>query len=1232
MPDPGSQLSLAQEPADAGEEVPLAEVLGAVDQLDPADPDWIELQWFAADSLHDRFLETGSPSDLDEAIRRGRLVTEAQGEASAAHLHDLALMLWDRVELGGRSDDLAEYVRLLETALALLADEPSDDLELRAKCQANLASGLMSGSRYDAADADRQRAVDLWRAAWVSEALDEDVRAGVAGNIAQALARPEATEEELRDAVGYGRLAAAAPIDDPEEAAQNMFALAAALSSLHDMVDDEGVLEEAVALVREGLRLLGDGHPDAPGYTANLVALLRQSARETGGRSVLDEALALARSAIDRTTDVDPDRVLILTTAGAAISEAAAQTDDARILLEALDCYRRAISLAGTGSIEQAVALINLSATCRDANERLDDPQLIEEAIQAGRKALAIAEPPGLHRAAALTALGNALRDRFVMSGDLADLDEALDGAEEALRLTPERHPEWAARLTNLAVLLSDEYAERADRRHLDRAIFLYRDALLAGERVAVRVPERLNDLSLALRDRHKDGAVRDDLDEAIALGTRALEATGKGRLQRAGYANNLGNALAERHDLDGDASDLDAAIELFTEAASDAAGRIFEASGYFTNLGLALATRARARGSLQDADEALTYLARSVDLLPLAHPDRAHRLANLADVFRQRSIMLEAAGHLSAAISDAEAAVTTAEDGVKAAASSDARLLPALSNLAQALRWKRDLTPGSVDTAAILEVQRRAALLGHITPAEKFGQSGRWAQDAETAGQADEALDAYGRAVGLTTEVAWIGLSISERLGLLREMGEVLSRAVAFAARHGRAWDALAWADHVRSVLWRQGLQARVVGRDVGNGPVFQSLGWQDHAHDAPSSSGREGRRRVAHQQRDALREAVPDTGEYRSLQVPGVVVLLVPDEQASLALVVRTGKEPSIVALPNAKRAELLARVKALREASEAFAAGADTVLDELAARHAVFDCLDWLWDAVAAPVLGELLQDPLERPHVWWSPVGEFALLPVHAAGHHPRRGAHVATRRGEPWTVHDLVESSYLPTIMTPRSQATAAQPGTGRLLYVSTDADAGDLEHLSDERQAVIDSLHRIGVVQLVDERATVAALRAELPSSRYLHIAGHGAAPESDALQAGFWLTDGIFTLRDLAACEVRDGALAVLLTCDSATGDAQSPNEALHAAGAAHLAGFPDVVASVLPVRDSSSVELVRGLYQALDAEPAAVATNVPAALYATVNKLRLNPVTGPDPLAWVPYAHFSAGFPSVE
>lgn len=1214
---------------DEGKEVAFEDVLAAADGLSSDDPDWIDLQWYVADTLHDRFLDHGDWSDLDEAIRRGRLVVAAQEPASPAHLHDLALMLWDRVEAGPSAADLGEYVDLLSRALALIG-AGEEDPELKAKCQANLATGLMSRQRYEASDPDRDRAVSLWESALGSGTLDDDVQAGVAANLAQALSWSGAAEDDLRRAVEWGRRAVATPLSDPEEAAHNEFALATVLANLHDVAEDDGLLEEAINQVRSGLAHLGPTHPDTPGYTANLIGLLRQLTREADDDAPLDEAIALTRQAIGQTTDADVDRVLILTTGAAALSESAARRDDVVLLQEALGLYRLAIDLAPGGSLEQGVALVNLVSTCRDGNERLDAPELIEEGIEAGRRALAIFATPGLHRAAALTALSNTLRDHFVLTGGLADLDEAITLAEEALGMTPRSHPERAARATNLAVVLSDDFTERADRGQLDRAIALYREALGAAERVGARIPERLNDLALALRDRHKDSGSQDDLDEAVRLAEDTVSASRRGLLTWAGYANNLGNALAERYELAGDPADLDRAVELFESALADARGRAFESSGYATNLGLAFAARALLTGSMSDMDQALLRLAGSVDVLPPDYPDRAHRLSNLADGYRQRSIMMDNAGHPDLAHADAVAAVDIAHDAVGLAGSSDARLLPALSNLALALRWQRQLAPTSVAIEDILQVQRRAALLNDITPAEKFGQSGRWARDAEEAGVGAEAMQAYARAVSLTTEVAWIGLGAYERLTLLQEMNEVLSRAVAFAATADEPWLAVVWADHVRSVLWRQDLSVTALGRSRGDTELVALSGLRsvESVDEAPDEHRREKRRRRAHAEREMLQLPMATPSDYMSADLPGVVVLLASAGEASLAIVLRNRRPPKVITLPGAPEREVTAWVQTLRDASTAFdRAEPGNLSRELAARHATFDCLDWLWQHVADPILREICTEPGPRQHVWWSPVGDFALLPIHAAGRHPRKSTQFARRSSIPLAVQDLVFSSYLPTVLFPRPARTDSESGASHLLYVAPDASANGLEHLEHERAAVRATLRGIEVVELVDAEATIEAVRSAIPRCRYLHVAGHGSVAPGASFESGFQVTDGLFTLRDLADCDARSGVLAVLLTCDSAAGDVQSPNEALHAAGAAHQAGFAEVVAATMPVRDSSAVAVVRTLYEALDGDPEAAGASIPAALDAVVQSLRLDPTTGADPLTWVPYAHFGAG-----
>lgn len=1205
------------------EDPSLDEVMAAVDGLPDDDPDWIDLHWHVADALHQRFLDEDDPDDLDEAIRRGTSVVERQGRSSAAHLHDLALILWDRFDEHDDPGDLARFVELLETGLER-AEADGTDSELIAKCQSNLAVGLMGGTATDdVPEPVRERAVSLWEAALASGQLDEDAERGIKGNLALALSCAGASEEELRRVVAWGRRAAA-EVADPEDAAIAHFNLAVALESLHDIAADEGLLEEAIEHMRVGLDLLGTDHRDHPGYTANLVALLRRLSRESGDPAPIDEAVRLGRAALRRIPDNDSDRPFVLTSTASALFEAVRSDADLGLFREALGLYRTAIEIAPEGSPDRGVAMVNLVSACRDANEWHPDPALLDEALVKGAEALKLFSAPDLYRAAALTAVGKVQRDRYFETGSLGDLDEARGRAEEALALTPEQHPERAARLTNLAVLLSDDFDERADRSHLDRAIELYRQALDLREPVRSRVAERMNNLALALRDRYRDTENSQDLDEAVDLAQRAAQASTIDELTHAGYVNNLANALSERYERDGDPADLVAAIERFGKALEAAANRPIEASGYATNLGIALAARAQATGSTDDMDQALLHLGRSIDLLPTSHQARAHRISNLSDAYQQRSVMLEEGGNSALAFEDARRAVKTGREAVEAAGSSDARLLPALSNLAQSLRWREQLAPGASPSREALKIQRRAALLEEITPAEKFRQSARWARDAEALGDHEEAFSAFGRAVSLTTQVAWIGLTLRERRELLTRMREVLDRAVAHAAGQ-RPLEAFAWADHVRSVLWRQGLQARSLAAESGDERWVSLSGFiRDVQADGrrPSARPDEQLRLRAHKGAAALGQPVPDPEAYRRLGAESPVVLLVPGDEESLALVLQGVDEPLLIRLPDASKGMLREWGDKLR-AEMADGAGAFR-----SATHAIFDCLEWLWGSVAAPIL-ERIATAGERPHVWWSPVGEFALLPVHAAGVHPRTMPQAVRRRGNPsrWpSVQDRAVSSYLPTVRLVGPRPGARDRALGAVLHVSVDVD-GQLGSLVAERRAVDEALPGARMTRLFDDDATVAAFRAALPECTLLHVGAHGRLDPDDSFEAGIDLADGRFTLRDLAASRADAGRLAVLLACESASGDFEAPDEALHAAGAAQQAGFAEVVAATLPVRDSSVVPFVTRLYAAIAAEPTdgAFAPVVARAVAGAVDALRLEPQYAVDPLSWVPYAHFS-------
>ena len=1197
--------------------------MGEVDSLSNDDPDWMECHWYVAGALYQRFLDKGNPKDLNEAISRGMSVVERQGRSSATHLHDVALMILNRLDEREDPEDCAIFVELLENALEK-AEEDGTDSRLIAECQANLATGLMEGAAADVPEPVRQRAVTLWESALASGQLSEDAKRGIEGNLILTLSHTKASEEELKRAVIWGRRAVTEAAS-PEYAATAHLNLAAALERLHDTSTNKSFLDKAIYYMRNGLDLLGINHRDYPRHTANLVTLLRRLSRESGNPDHIKEAVCLGRKALERIPDDDSDRPLILTNTASALLESVKSDSDLGLIDEALSMYREAIDIAPEGSQDQGVAIVNLVSAYRKANELDPDSALLDEALTQGSKALELFSDPDLYRAAALSAVGNAQRDRYSETGSLSDLDEALKHAEEALTLTPKQHPERAARLTNLAVLLSDDFKERANRSQLDHAIELYRQALSLPEPVASLVSERRNDLALALRDRHRDTENSQDLDESIKHAQQAAAASTIDELTYAGYVNNLASALFERYERDHNPADLTKAINCFNEALVASNNRLTEAYRYETNIGIALAARAQDTGSMDDIDQALLHMERSIELLPTSHPDRAYQISNLAYTYRQRSLMFQEGGHHNLALEDAKSAVTTAQEAVAAAGSSDARLLPALSNLAQSLRWLEHLVPGVSQSQKTLEAQRQAALLEGITPAEKFGQSARWARDAEAIGDYEEAFKAFKRAVSLTTQVAWIGLPLRERRKLLTDMQEVLEHAVAHAANQQRL-EAFAWADHVRSVLWRQGLQARSLAEKRGDKQWASLSGFISNVEtDRRRSNMRpdEQLRLRAHEGEAELGQTVPDPYAYQGLGADGPIVLLAPGEEKSLALVLKGDAEPLLIHLPKASKGQLREQVEKLQ------AKITDNGCTYGSKSDAIFDCLGWLWENVTAPIL-ERITTAEGRPHVWWSPLGEFALLPVHAAGIHPRRKPQINQRKNDPskWpNMHEQVISSYLPTILLVDSHPEAENGPLDTVLHVSVDP-SEQLISLEDERKVIDNALPQAHINHLFDDNATISAFRAALPECTLLHVSAHGWLDRNDSFEAGIDLFDGRFTLRDLAASRADKGQLAVLLTCDSASGDFTTPNEALHVAGAAQQAGFKEVVAVTLPVRDDSVVPFVTTLYADITAEPVdkTFAPAVAQAMTDAVDKLRMDSRYAVDPLSWVPYAHFSS------
>ena len=333
----------------------------------------------------------------------------------------------------------------------------------------------------------------------------------------------------------------------------------------------------------------------------------------------------------------------------------------------------------------------------------------------------------------------------------------------------------------------------------------------------------------------------------------------------------------------------------------------------------------------------------------------------------------------------------------------------------------------------------------------------------------------------------------------------------------------------------------------------------------------------------------------------------------QAHLAAVERAESEASA----SARYAQVLA-AQALMASLEA----TDKMLRETQ---------EWLWEAIAGPVLEELglLGPPppvTARSRLWWCPTGPLTMMPLHAAGYHSEAGSPA------PRTVMDRVVSSYTPTLRAllearkpwqPPTPAGGTPAGVGdRLLIVALEQVPGQprLRRAAQERDGLL-RLFPEDRHTLLDERsATREAVGRELALHRWVHFSCHGDQNLANPSAGGLLLHDGMLTVADISAREFQ-GEFACLSACKTATGGVNLLDEAVTLAAALHYTGYRHVVATLWSVDDATTPGLFEAVYQELTTRDGLRPERAARALHAATLALR---DAYPDrPSMWTPFTH---------
>ncbi|MFP8885688.1 CHAT domain-containing protein [Streptomyces mangrovi] len=1039
-----------------------------------------------------------------------------------------------------------------------------------------------------------------------------------------------------------------------EEAAQ-AFREAAELGDFN-AIHNLGLLAERAGRTAEARRWYEQahwkGHPEA----ANNLGVLLRNAGDPDTRSWFVRAtvaghpqaaanlLLMDSSPSGAEGERDPIRLHKL--AEASYRQFVATGEDAA-LVRAVNLTREAVRLVPRDHPERGRLLAGLRDVLRRRYGLWGRSEDLEEAVTVALTVPSELPPEHPGRMDAVRVAIDLLRPQCETTGRT---DRLRSGVEEGRRTlarpggTPRDRAKLEASVCGALATLELHTDEEAD---LDEAVRLGRAAV--GRHLSGVVP-RIN-LGAALHLRGLRRGSPGDLDEAVAVLREALEAADDPAL-RVGANMNLEWVLRSRADFDDNPRDRDEAertaaevrdalralpahqFRLFQAAeegpgSAEAAARAVAAlppthlarSALLCRLALALRTQDDLSGAVEKAGEAVTA-ARSVAARAAAQ-----------DVLG--GLLLEARAGGAAEGDPLTEAVDTLRAAAAAWQETDVLYAEVRLRLTSALsvRFERDAVES--DREEMRAVLRQAARAVGASAQDRMQAARAWCGEALRAGDTADALAGARIAVALQQEVGWIGLEPADR-ELSGRAGVAMPReAAALAIESGQYALAVELLEQGRSVLWRSLLHLRgdfslLAERDPALAAELEEARSALNGGEEPTQ---EERRLLARRWMRLLARArgVPGLedllapasfGDLASAADEGPVVIVNVSTIRCDAIVLRRGGRIDVVPLPELNHRIIDQAANRYRAHLEEAVAPKAGFLVRERTRHAVHDTLEWLWEHIARPVLDRLgwpyeSEDP---PRLWWCPTASLVSMPLHAAGRYPRAAGERMKPAGMPYAA----VSSYttgLATLVDARRKR--AVPGSGILAVALTDTRRGRaaLPGVARELRSLQEAVDGRWLRSLVDDAATVDAVREHLPRYAWAHFACHGSLDMVSPTTAGLEMWDGGMSVLDFADLHLEGAELAFLSACHTRVGSPVLPDEAIHSAAALRMAGFRHVVATLWTVSDEAAPRVAAAFYRYSGLSAGTDSAEAARALHHAVAELRDADPT--DPTVWVPFMH---------
>ena len=249
-----------------------------------------------------------------------------------------------------------------------------------------------------------------------------------------------------------------------------------------------------------------------------------------------------------------------------------------------------------------------------------------------------------------------------------------------------------------------------------------------------------------------------------------------------------------------------------------------------------------------------------------------------------------------------------------------------------------------------------------------------------------------------------------------------------------------------------------------------------------------------------------------------------------------------------------------------------------------------------------------------------MGIFSFLPIHAAGDYSLNAP-----LGSKLTNYAI--SSYTPslTALIQALDSCPEVPHSQNVLVIAQPAATSQTRLPGTEKEVELIKAQAkdiIPVMTLIESEATINKVKEGMQTASSVHFACHGIQNIEHPTESGLLLAgSSMLTLSEIITMKLGPKDLAFLSACQTATGDPNLSDEAVHLAAGMLLAGYRGVIATMWTINDEHAPQIAKDVYERLFGDLQGGITNSAEALHFAVRNLQ---ESGAPFHSWVPFIHF--------